>query len=140
MNTTIILERGSVISNKASNGTEVVVVDDDVVKDGTVVIAKGTHVKVSINKKKAKGVGKAGSVELRCISTTSVDGQTIALEGMKAEEGDSRQGLALGLGIGLGVFTLIGFACLAIKGEKANIETNTIIPNIMVMDDYLIEN
>ena len=117
-----------------------VVVDDDVVKDGTVVIAKGTPVKVSINKKKAKGVGKAGSVELRCISTTSVDGQTIALEGMKAEEGDSRQGLALGLGIGLGVFTLIGFACLDKKKKKANIETNTIIPNIMVMDDYLIEN
>lgn len=58
-----------------------------------------------------------------------------------SKEGDSKKGLAIGLGVGLGVTVLpfVGFAFLAIKGEQAVIEANTIIPSVFVMNDYTIQ-
>ena len=80
-------------------------------------------------------------MNIKCISTQAVDGQSITLEGSISDEGNSKKGLAVGLGVGLGLTFLpfVGFAFLAIKGEKATIESNTIIPTVFVMNDYTIE-
>ena len=72
---------------------------------------------------------------------TSVDGQTILLNGSSSETGKNKKGLAIGLGVGL-TFTflpIIGLAFLSIKGESATIEAGT-ISNVFVMNDYNIEN
>ncbi|MBS6269828.1 MAG: hypothetical protein KH586_12965 [Tannerella sp.] len=143
------LDRGTMfivrlLSTVKSNSKETIstIVDNDVKgKNGEILIKRGTPVQTSIKREKAKGCGRAGFVELKCISTTSVDGQTILLEGSSSATGKDNKGLAIGLGVGLGVTFLpvIGFAFLAIKGESATIEAGTIF-NVFVMNDYNIEN
>lgn len=141
------LERGTALSVRITSqitskkeGTASAIVENDVKgKDGKVVIKRGTPVQLQLEKKSARGCGKPGYVNIKCISTQAVDGQSITLEGSISDEGESKKGLAVGLGVGLGFFTLIGFVCLAIKGEKATIESNTIIPTVFVMNDYTIE-
>ena len=129
----------SPISSK-QKGTPTAMVDNDVKSStGKVLIKRGTPVQLQVDREKARACGKAGLVTVKCISTTSVDGQYIALEGSTSEEGQEKKGLAIGLGVGLGFFTLIGFACLAIKGGQATIESNTLIPNVFIMNDYNIE-
>lgn len=129
-------------SKNLKNNTTMAIVDGDVKsQDGTVLIKRGTPVTLQLNGKKAKGCGKAGYVEVSCLSTTATDGQTIMLNGNVNAEGDSKKGVALGLGIGLGLTFLfpIGFALLAIKGKNATIPANTLIPNVFVANDYTIE-
>lgn len=143
------LERGTALSVRITSqitskkkGTASAIVENDVKgKDGKVVIKRGTPVQLQLEKKSARGCGKAGYVNVKCISTQATDGQNITLEGNISDEGESKKGLAVGLGVGLGLTFLpfIGFAFLAIKGEKATIESNTIIPNVFVMNDYTIE-
>lgn len=142
----IPLERGTALSVRITSpisskqkGNPVAIVDNDVKsKNGKVLIKRGTPVQLQIDRKKAKGCGKGGYVSARCVSTTSVDGQTISLEGTTSAEGDDKKGLAIGLGVGLGLTFLpfVGFAFLAIKGQQATIEANTLIPNVIVMNDY----
>ena len=108
--------------------------------DGKVLIKRGTPVVLDIKGEKARGVGRGGSLSVGCLSPTAVDGQNIALMGGQNAEGDSKKGLALGLGIGLGLTFLpfVGFAFLAIKGENAVLPQGTIIPNVMIQNDYTI--
>lgn len=79
-------------------------------------------------------------MRIKCVSTTAVDGQYVNLSGGISIAGEDKTGLAVGLGVGLGVTLLpgVGFALLAIKGEKANIESGTIIPNAVILGDYYI--
>lgn len=142
------LKRGTTFSvrvispiNSKGKGTPSAVVDNDVYgSDGKVLIKRGETVQLQVQKKKAKGCGRAGYVSVNCVSTTATDGQNISLSGVIEDEGNKKLGLALGLGIGLGltVLPIVGFAFLAIKGEQANIETNTLIPSVTVMGDYAI--
>lgn len=88
--------------------------------------------------KKAKGVGKAAEVKLQCISTQAIDGQEISLQGSFISEGENRKGVALGLGIGLGLFFWPAIFCLCIKGEKVNLSSDIMISNVVVNDDYII--
>lgn len=132
----------SPISSNKSKGAPNAIVENDVKdKDGAILIKRGTPVQLQIERKKAKGCGKAGYVQVKCISTSAVDGQSITLEGSTDAEGDNKKGLAIGLGVGLGLTVLpfVGFAFLAIKGERATIPANTIIPNVFVMNDYIIK-
>ena len=145
------LERGKGLSVRITSNidskhlkgrTPSAIVDNDVkASDGTVLIKRGTPVELQLNGKKARGCGKAGYLDISCISTTSTDGQTIALNGNVNAEGDSKKGVALGLGLGLGLTFLfpIGFALLAIKGKNATIPANTVINNVFVANDYSIE-
>lgn len=129
-------------SKHLKNSTTAAIVDNDVKsQNGTVLIKRGTPVELQLNGKKAKGCGKAGYIEVACVSTTATDGQTIMLNGNVNAEGDSKKGLAMGLGLGLGLTFLfpIGFALLAIKGKNATIPANTVIPNVFVASDYTIE-
>lgn len=129
----------SSISSKNDGVSPSAIVENDVKdKAGNTLIKRGTPVQLQIEKKKAKGCGKAGYVNIKCISTTFVDGQNISLEGSMDSEGDNKKGLAIGLGVGLGLTFLpfVGFGFLAIKGEQAKIQANTIMPNVFIMNDY----
>ena len=143
------LERGTALSvrlmsqatSKKSSNPTAMVENDVKSKDGSILIKRGTPVMLQVESTKARGCGRAGAVTVRCLSTTAVDGQTITLEGSISAEGQDKKGLAIGLGVGLGVTFLpfVGFAFLAIKGEPAVVASNTIIPNVFVMNDYTIE-
>lgn len=110
----------------------------DVTDRGNVLILQGTPVNLSVNKIKAKGVGKPGYLQLGCISTTAIDGQTIRLSGTLTREGENRQGAAIGLGVGLGItlLPLGGFFFLCLKGEKAHIPDGTHIFGVIVVGNY----
>ncbi len=143
------LERGTTLSVRITSqvtskneGSPSAIVENDVKsKDGRVLIKRGTPVQLQIDRQKARGVGKPGSVTVKCVSTNAVDGQSILLEGSVSGEGNDKKGLSIGLGVGLGLTFLpgVGFAFLAIKGEQAVIENNTIIPTVFVMNDYSVE-
>lgn len=143
------LERGTTLSvriisqvTSKNEGSPSAIVENDVKsKDGMVLIKRGTPVQLQIDRQKARGVGKPGSVTVKCVSTNAVDGQSILLEGSVSGEGNDKKGLSIGLGVGLGLTFLpgVGFAFLAIKGEQAVIENNTIIPTVFVMNDYSVE-
>ncbi len=143
------LERGTALSVRVTSritskneGSPSAIVENDVKsKDGEVLIKRGTPVQLQIDRKKARGCGKPGYVTVKCVSTNAVDGQNITLEGNISDEGNPKKGLSVGLGVGLGLTFLpgVGFAFLAIKGEQAVVESNTVIPTVFVMNDYLIE-
>ncbi len=143
------LERGTTVSvrltssaNSKQKTNPTAIIENDVKnREGVVLIKRGTPVTLQIERKKAKGCGKGGYLHVKCVSTTAVDGQHITLEGAVEQEGDKKVGLALGLGIGLGLTFLpfVGFAFLAIKGEQAKVDANTLITPVYVMNDYAIE-
>ena len=129
---------GSTIDSKHKS-TSAAYVDTDVRNaQGCVVIKRGTPVEIAVTRKKARGCGRAGEIMVRCLSTTAIDGQTIMLLGEMSEEGQQRKGLAIGLGVGLGLFFWPLISLLAIKGKQAVVEADTTIPNVMVTNDYLI--
>lgn len=131
----------SQVTSKNEGSPSAIVENDVKSKDGRVLIKRGTPVQLQIDRQKARGVGKPGSVTVKCVSTNAVDGQSILLEGSVSGEGNDKKGLSSGLGVGLGLTFLpvVGFAFLAIKGEQAVIENNTIIPTVFVMNDYSVE-
>lgn len=75
------------------------------------------------------------------ISTTAVDGQIISLSGGIEQDGENRQGAAIGLGVGLGLtfLPLGGFFFLCLKGEKVDIPAGTTIFGVTVTDNYDID-
>lgn len=118
------------------------IVDKDV-KDlitGKIFIRRGTPVELNTEIAKAKGAGKPGSIQINCISTTAVDGQIISLLGGSHVTGDSRKGAALGCGLGLGLTFLFpeGLFLLCIKGKNAEIPAHTMLPNVVINDNYMI--
>ncbi|WP_418992618.1 hypothetical protein [Alistipes sp.] len=116
-------------------------VANDLIVAGETVIVRGTPVMLAVNKKKAKGVGKPGYLQLSCISTYAVDGQTILLSGGIEREGENREGTAIGLGVGLGLtfLPLGGFFFLCLKGEKAVIPAGTVLFGVTVAESYEVE-
>ncbi len=118
------------------------VVDADIKDDsGThVLIRRGTPVVLDAQIRKARGVGKPAYVKLKCMTTVSVDGQTVRLQGGYAREGRSRKGTALGVGLGVGIPVCWPcLFCLCIKGEKITVPENTMFDNVVVNDVYHIE-
>lgn len=132
----------SEINSKHRNqATPYAIVDANIMdsKGENIVINRGTPVVMDIEIQRAKGVGKAGYVKINCLSTTSVDGQRINLLGSSFAQGDSRKGLAIGLGVSLGVVVFPPLlALLCIKGENVVIPANTVLGNIVVNENYTI--
>jgi len=139
--TTVAVRITSQITSKTVGSPTAIIETDVKGKDGNLLISRGAPVILQVDNTKARSCGREGSLSVRCISTTAVDGQSIILDGSFAAEGENKEGLAIGLGVGLGLTVLpgIGFAFLAIKGEDAKIPANTIIPAVFVMNDYTIE-
>lgn len=128
-------------SNSKTRGTVSAIVDKDVRdENGNVLIQRGTPIQVSSKIEKSRGMGNGGYVKLNFASTTAVDGQDIALQGIYAIDGKDRKGLALGLGIGTGATILFpfGFFFFCLKGEPVNIPEGTIVNNVVVNDNYKI--
>ena len=118
----------------------VAVVEYDVKANGKVLIRNGTPVQMQVQRKKARGIGRPGSLSVRVLSTQAADGQTILLSGgVLKVEGQSNKCLAIGLGVGLGFFVWPCLGCLAIKGEQAEIEAGTVLNNVLVASDCLVE-
>lgn len=125
-------------ANSNRNTPIIAEVASDVIIAGEIVIVQGTPVILSTNKRKAKGIGKAGYLQIGCISTATVDGQTILLSSGIEQDGENWRGVAIGLGVGLGLtfLPLGGFFFLCIKGEKDGIPAGTTIFGVTIMDNY----
>ena len=145
-----VLERGTVVKVRttttiSSNSNNLIsaVVDANVydVQKKDVLIKAGTPVNINVEAKKAKAMGKAGHIYLKGMTTTSVDGQIISLSGGMNQKGDSKAGLAVGLGLGTGltVLPIVGFFFFLIKGENVEIPSETLIPNVVVAEEYTIK-
>ncbi len=95
-------------------------VDEDVVVDGSVVIAKGALLKgVVTNAKKSGFFGKGGQLNIRVESTETVDKQKIKVRAAKGKEGDNKTGTTVALVI---LFGPLGFLK---KGKNAEIKEGT---------------
>lgn len=102
-----------------------------------VLIAHGTPVQLNIDKQKAKGMGKGGYITIKTVSTMSVDGSIVMLNGSMSQEGDDTDAaLITGLVTGLTVLPVVGFAFFALKGKKVTIPSGTIIMGVTVADNY----
>jgi hypothetical protein len=117
--TVIPLETMNVIkSDNATVGRTIDLrVTRDVEVDGQTVIPAGSIAKGQVTRsQKAKGLGKAGFLEIQIKSVTAVDGQEVYLAGGNvSEEGDDKATLA----IVLGLFVCILFFFM--KGKNAEI-------------------
>ena len=95
-------------------------VDEDVIIDGSVVVAKGTIVKgVVTNAKKSGYFGRGGNLNVRVESTTTVDGQKLKVRAAKGKEGSDKTGATVALVV---LFGPLGFLK---KGKNAEIKEGT---------------
>lgn len=128
------------VNSKTTTMPSAIVDKDVVASDGTVLIKYGTPVEVQYTGKKARGCGKPGSIVMDFVATSAVDGQRIALQGVKVNaEGQSKKGVALGVGLGLGL-TFV-WPCLFVlckKGGQAIIPANTTYYSCGTATDYSI--
>ncbi len=95
-------------------------VDQDVVIDGDVVIAKGTVIKgVVTNAKKSGFFGRGGELNVRVESTETVDKQKLKVRAAKGKEGENKTGTTVALVV---LFGPLGFLK---KGKNAEIKEGT---------------
>ena len=95
-------------------------VDQDVVIDGDVVIAKGTIIKgVVTNAKKSGFFGRGGELNVRVESTETVDKQKLKVRAAKGKEGQNKTGTTVALVV---LFGPLGFLK---KGKNAEIKEGT---------------
>lgn len=109
-------------------------------EDGTtILIQKGAKVDITASFQKNGATGKAGKIIVKGASVVAVDGKSISLStDQYSAKGGSKGGLAWCLAIGTGIFTLVGFLFLLIKGENAEIPAGTCIPGAYVNGNYMI--
>ena len=108
-------------SKDASAGQRVAMkVDENVLVNGALVIAKGTPVRATVNEAKASGMfGKAGKLTLRIESTTAVDGQKVPLTGSPRAAGKSRAGTMAAVSV------LVSPVGVFLKGKNATYPEGT---------------
>ena len=99
----------------------------DVFVGDSVVIAAGTPVQCNINRSRARALGEEGRLTLDFVRTTDVQGRSVRLQRSISVSGRDREILAVGLGLGLGCISIVGFLALLIKGTEAEINPGTII-------------
>lgn len=116
-------------SSDGENHVHGIIHNDVYSSDGEyIAIRYGTPVTLYATRKNRKAFGRPGKIEIYSAQTTAVDGSPVMLMLNTSSTGDGKQGLAWGLGIGLGLFTGIGFACFAIEGREAKIPVGTVLP------------
>jgi len=95
-------------------------VDQDVVIDGDIVIAKGTIIKgVVTNAKKSGFFGRGGELNVRVESTETIDKQKLKVRAAKGKEGENKTGATVALVV---LFGPLGFLK---KGKNAEIKEGT---------------
>jgi hypothetical protein len=110
------------ISSKTANDDDPITfkVDEDVLFNGDVVIAKGTIIKgVVTNAKKSGFFGRGGELNVRVESTQTVDNQKIKVRASKGKAGDNKTGATVALVV---LFGPLGFLK---KGKNAEIKEGT---------------
>ena len=122
-----------------SIGANVVVANDVKVGD-KIIVSAGTPVQTQVTGTKRRGCGRAGVLNVAFISTRATDGTLVNLmEGRILREGKNKKGLAIGLGVGLGVFAWPFLGCLAIKGGDAIIPEGTLTTNVLTANEVTIK-
>ena len=108
-------------SKSASQGQRVALtVDENVLVNGQLVIAKGTPVRAEVGEVKGAGMlGKAGKLSLRIESTSAVDGHKVPLRGNKTSEGKGRAGTMVAVAV------LVSPVGLLIKGKNVTYPEGT---------------
>lgn len=95
-------------------------VNEDVVIDGEVVIAKGALVKGLVsNAKKSSYFGRGGELNVRLETTTTVDGQKLRVRASRGREGENKTGTTIALVVLFGPIDLLK------KGKNAEIKEGT---------------
>ena len=95
-------------------------VEEDVIVDGSVVVARGALVKGTVaGAKKSGRVGRAGTLNVRIDSTMTVDNQKLKLRATKGREGDDKTGTTVALVV---LFGPLGYLE---KGKDAKIKEGT---------------
>ena len=95
-------------------------VDEDVVVDGSVVIARGALIKgIVTNAKKSGYFGRGGELNVRVESTETVDKQKVKVRASKGRSGNDKTGATVALVV---LFGPIGFLK---KGKNAEIKEGT---------------
>ena len=112
---------GEVSSKTATEGDTVTFrIEDDLVVNKQIVIAKGTIAKGTIvSAEKSGRLGKGGKLGIRVEATTTVDGQKIKLRASQGREGGDKTGTTVALVVLFGVFGFLK------KGSDAKIKDGT---------------
>lgn len=130
-NVPLVLDN-AVTSNASARVGQMVAfrVASDVTVNGKVVIARGTAAKAQISAvEPPKAIGRPGTVEVKVVSVSAVDGTEIYLNNNTLQqEGKNKMGLSIGLGV------LVCLLCLIIKGGQAQIPAGTTC-NAFVLGD-----
>lgn len=93
----------------------------NIVVDGQTVIAAGSPLTLQVSAiQKRRTFGRAGSVEVRAVSVTAVDGNEIFLDGGYDKRGESRVVLSSTLA------ALVAWPTLFIKGREAELPPGTV--------------
>jgi hypothetical protein len=101
-------------------------VDEDVMINGMLVIAKGTLVKGEVTNAEHNGhFGKSGKLSIRVASTTSVDGQTIKLRAARGKSGSDATGSTVALTVLFGPIGLLKHGSNAEMKEGAKMVVYT---------------
>jgi hypothetical protein len=99
----------------------------DVVVDGQIVIKGGTQAMVQVSTITSRKVfGIKGKMALAAVETSTVDGQTLYLDGGYNKEGKSRMGVALGVGI------ILFWPALFVPGKAAELPAGTVMDSFTV--------
>lgn len=103
---------------KSNSNVANVVVANDVKVGDKIIVSAGTPVQTQVTGTKCRGCGRAGVLNVAFISTRATDGTLVNLMGGSiSREGKNKKGLAIGLGVGLGVLAWPFLAWLS-KVEK----------------------
>lgn len=125
-------------SNRAGEVTATVLADVADENVGRVLISRGTPVTLTVERLKSRGMGKAGAIHVKTVSTIAVDGSVILLTGnLSKSSEDSSAPLAVGLATGLTVLPGFGFLFFCLKGERAVVPNGTIV-DAFVADNYIV--
>ena len=140
------LKSGSVITLrfveevKSNSNAANVVVANDVKVDDKIIVSAGTPVQTQVTATKRRSCGIAGVLNVAFISTRATDGTLITLIGGSiSREGKNKRGLAIGLGVGLGVLAWPILSCLVIRGGEAVIPEGTLTTNVLTANEVTIK-
>lgn len=140
------LKSGSVITLrfveevKSNSNAANVVVANDVKVDDKIIVSAGTPVQTQVTATKRRSCGIAGVLNVAFISTRATDGTLITLIGGSiSREGRNKRGLAIGLGVGLGVLAWPLLSYLVIRGGEAVIPEGTLTTNVLTANEVTIK-
>lgn len=114
---------------------EIATVSNNVYWGDSIVISQGTPVTANVESKKASVLGEPGKIKLDFILCQDVNGRPIKLSYHYFAIGKDRETSAYILGIGLGLFTLVGYLGLLLKGSEAEISEGS----TFIVKGYLYE-